>query len=202
MAYAVEVQRRSGDCVAFANFFRDLANHLQSCCAVMHVHADDFRAPPRPRSSQATQADFGPLIDMAGHAEHLPTTLCAELAASFWHAAQNVQTAGLLCSISAFGALAQLLSASRHDEKDEVWLPAAMALRHLACHRDAKQLFVSAGAFDFIADKLQASSTSNNLRLELSKACRELLACFAGQLSEQTAQKLEHTLKDMTPSHV
>jgi len=173
--YAVEFQRRRGDCVLCLKLFDKLAKHLRSDphCRVVEgsVPTDptgDLRVEGRLRSR-----DVSSLINMAAYSETLPTDVLEDVAKAFARIAQDGRTSALLCTASAARALASLLQ----DSTESVALPAARALRSLAQHQDTEHFFAHSGLIDVVRDQLRAAPASSiALRHELATLLRAVAA--------------------------
>mmetsp|Transcript_92045 Transcript_92045/g.281719 ORF Transcript_92045/g.281719 Transcript_92045/m.281719 type:complete len:358 (-) Transcript_92045:33-1106(-) len=187
--YAVEAQRRGGDAVAFAAFFRDLSDVLRQRCSAADSGAwAPMRAPAPPSDSAGRAAvrseDLEPLCDVAEDTGNLPQHLRCEAASAFARLANDHQTVGLLNTTEGLRVLKGLLQTGQ----DDVRAPLTEALRNLedVTRRAAQGAWGAAGPRDRsrgCAGRLWESADAAVMRIDAGRRF-PVLAPGSGVYSE------------------
>lgn len=168
--YAIEFQRRRGDCVAFSNTFERVARYLAPdlCVAAVAGREELPIELPLPIPSDTLmgidEAGLQPLLDMACHNQ-------AEAAAALAERVQDSQAAAALCSAPVFEVLASLLQSDQVD----VAYPTARLLSRLATRKEAATLFHTKGLLPVMQAKAKSAASHAPVRQELTAALRALV---------------------------
>lgn len=173
--YAVEFQRRSGDCVTFNNAFQQALKFLKSRFPIassseQESRPDAFLMPPAP-ALRGDKAGFLPLLDMAGLVEF--PGLQAECASALaQHMAQDGPLAASLCTERAFEEFKKLL---QRDETDVAY-PTARMLSLLVQLPEATHFFLETGLLPLIVEKVRSKTTSSLVQQELLQVLQAAMA--------------------------
>lgn len=178
--YAVEFQRRSGDCVSFQNAFQQACKFLKA-----HFHQPVSENPKDviieespPLTPWSATPEISPLLDMASLV-HSPS-LQAESATALAGMAQDSQVAPFLCTGSAFKEFKKLLQ----NDNTDVAYPTARMLSLLSKHPEACAFFQGEGLLLIMVEKVRSSTTSALVREKLADVLRSALRGCAGALDE------------------
>mmetsp|Transcript_22914 Transcript_22914/g.40980 ORF Transcript_22914/g.40980 Transcript_22914/m.40980 type:complete len:436 (+) Transcript_22914:106-1413(+) len=194
--YAIEFQRRSGDCVTFNNAYQQalkvLKVHFQM---VSNGKEEPLGAHPpgqKRRRGKSSEAEISPLLDMAS----IPG-LQAESATALADMAQDSLVAASLCTASAFKEFKKLLEADNND----VAYPTARMLSMLALCLEAAPHFVEQGFLPIMIEKVRSKATNVLVQRQLSQVLSSAAHRCAGMLGETdrflVRQELTAAMEDM-----
>lgn len=187
--YAVEFQRRSGDCVSFNGAFQLAAQYLKHrFVMVENAPEEAAEEPPPPMLGLATgnldEAAITPLLDLAGQVG-LPS-LQAESAAALAGIAQDSVTAEHLCSNRAFVEISKLLQSDQTD----VAYPTARLLSSLARCPKAQACFSCPGLLLTILEKVRSKRTCQLVQHELAQVLNVAISLCAATLSPDISEEM------------
>jgi len=190
--YAIEFQRRKGDCVAFGKVFQQAAQYLSARLEAVPAAPGATKAPPAPRGTCASRGDgLDPLLQLAGDAS---APLQAEAAVSLSDVARDADAAASLCNVRAFDGLKELL----RSNEDDVAYPTAKALSALSERPEAMPCFAEQDILPLIIDKIRSTATSELVQRELARALNTTITSCAGTLSDKVSEEIMHSLADAT----
>eukprot|EP00747_Dinoflagellata_sp_TGD_P163879 gnl/TRDRNA2_/TRDRNA2_183069_c0_seq1.p1 gnl/TRDRNA2_/TRDRNA2_183069_c0~~gnl/TRDRNA2_/TRDRNA2_183069_c0_seq1.p1 ORF type:complete len:417 (-),score=88.82 gnl/TRDRNA2_/TRDRNA2_183069_c0_seq1:130-1380(-) len=211
--YAVEIQRRGGDGVAFNMIYARASEFILmrigstsygasvpafegpkkvtsgDGCSVFGEPgflADTASADEPPMLSE--NVDLSPLIELA--VLDSQPSLQAECAVALAKAAQDPKVAASLCKVDTFEKVAKLL----HSDNIEVAYPTACLLNLVAQSSEAKSSFASSGILLVMLKKVQAKGTSALVRLQLAQAANLAISRCHEKFSLGASLELEHAL--------
>mmetsp|Transcript_35818 Transcript_35818/g.83317 ORF Transcript_35818/g.83317 Transcript_35818/m.83317 type:complete len:442 (+) Transcript_35818:93-1418(+) len=189
--YAVEFQRRSGDCVTFNKAFQQATKFLVPRFTPVRSVPEasrDFDSAFARFLRTENEGDVTPLLDMAGLVD-LPA-LQAECAAALEDMAQDPRAAAALCSDRAFEEFKKLLQ----NNQTEVAYPTARMLLFLAQCPEAVPRFTDQTLLSMMLDKVQSAATSALVQQQLAQVlCAAITRC-AAKLSRQVA---DHVMSEL-----
>eukprot|EP00931_Biecheleriopsis_adriatica_P103380 TRINITY_DN78223_c0_g1_i1.p1 TRINITY_DN78223_c0_g1~~TRINITY_DN78223_c0_g1_i1.p1 ORF type:complete len:431 (+),score=92.21 TRINITY_DN78223_c0_g1_i1:189-1481(+) len=199
-AYAVEFQRRSGDCITFNYAYQQAVIFLKSEFAVASdTPADQFEGAwlPSPAlcrtatpSGSERDEDISPLLDMAGLAEF--PGLQAESATALAEVAKDSSAASTLCTESAFKEIRKLLQSDSTD----VAYPTARLLSALGHCPQAPQLFVGEGLLPLIIQKVRLKAGGRLVQQEFAQALCSAVRLCAGLMGERERDMAQRHIAD------
>lgn len=184
--YAVEFQRRGGDCFAFQDAFNQAVKFYQARENFYSVTAPEqvLGACPTAPDGPATDRQVAPTLDMASFQE-IPG-LQAEAAAALMELAADPAAAVALCDEQAFAKIQTLLQS---DEQDVAY-PTAKLLFHLLQQGEAERRFANEDFLIQIAQKVSSQVTSALVKNELVKVLNAAKDLSSVQLTAQAKDKI------------
>mmetsp|Transcript_19196 Transcript_19196/g.55746 ORF Transcript_19196/g.55746 Transcript_19196/m.55746 type:complete len:451 (+) Transcript_19196:187-1539(+) len=193
--FAIEFQRRKGDCVAFSKVFLQAAQYLSARLEAVPAAP----VPATPGAGKAPQlqllSDSRPedsldlLLDLAN--DDCPP-LQAEAAISLADVAQDGAGAASLCNARAFRGLKELLKSTQ----DDVAYPTATALSALSQRPEAMSCFAEQDILPLVIDKIRSTATSELVQRELARALNTVITGCAERLSDKVSEEIMHSLAD------
>mmetsp|Transcript_84565 Transcript_84565/g.217876 ORF Transcript_84565/g.217876 Transcript_84565/m.217876 type:complete len:466 (-) Transcript_84565:139-1536(-) len=196
--YAVEFQRRSGDCLTFNNSYQQAVVHLKGVFAqpssFLQMQAVDAQLPqlrmPALSGCSLDQAEVAPLLDMASLTE-LPSVQ-AECATALSDLAQDFESAQNLCSMKAFDNIKKLLQTDQLD----VAYPTSRLLLFLAQCPEAAPFFADGGLLPLMLEKVRSKSTGELVQHKLAQVLHATIGQCGRVLSEAAFQEVELALSE------
>jgi len=172
---ALEVQRRSGDIVAFNHSYHMMADYLKLHVATVENMPDTTNTgiafPPLPTIDEPDLSCLQPLIDMA-NATDAPE-LQAEAAIAFRELAKNHENVSSLCSDRTLGCLKKLLDHNRVD----IAFPAAQVVRILATIPDVASCLCDEEFMASVVQQVNSTSATSLVKRELMHTMGALAKC-------------------------
>jgi len=192
---ALEIQRRSGDAIAFAGIYQRASKHLQNNFAITAGMPQDSvgllaSPPPLLPQGKVDLMDYAPLLDMARQS-HLPD-LQAESAATLASLTADPTVVDALCSEPGpIQDIAKLLDTDRLD----IALPAGTLVSNLAQSRNGMEHFD--GMLEKLLEKVRSlpgspgsNDASSQARRQFAKALAAGTQSCRQRLSEPMARQL------------
>mmetsp|Transcript_26321 Transcript_26321/g.55896 ORF Transcript_26321/g.55896 Transcript_26321/m.55896 type:complete len:443 (-) Transcript_26321:149-1477(-) len=199
--YAIEFQRRSGDCLTFNSAYQRAGSYLAERVTVSNAPKAACQVSPAPLSSIVEgglleEAEISPLLDMAGLVD-LPS-LQAESVTVLERLAQDEKAAGrLLCTAHAFEAIKKLLQTDQND----VAYPTARMLTLLSQCDEAVPRFADHELLSTIVGKVRSEAVSALVQQELAAVLNSAITRCAAALIDKSAdavmRDLAEAMKDM-----
>mmetsp|Transcript_7091 Transcript_7091/g.22148 ORF Transcript_7091/g.22148 Transcript_7091/m.22148 type:complete len:437 (-) Transcript_7091:14-1324(-) len=188
--YAIEFQRRSGDCVTFNTAYQQATKYLlPRFTAVKNVpEATTYPFPRCKAGKNLLEGEILPLLDMAGLID-LPS-LQAESATALADMAQDNQAVATLCNTRAFEEFKKLLQTDQTD----VAYPTARMLLLLAQCPEAVPCFADEALLSMMLDKVQSKATSALVQHQLAEVVNAAISRCAATLSEKVCEDVMSAL--------
>lgn len=209
--YALEFQRRSGDCVMFNRVYQEAASFYQAqsqkADKVYSVTTGTRALPPALPLLPASfgppalpddlgildEADLVPLLDMA-KCEGMPK-LQAEAAAALADLAKNPANVAALCCDRVFETISALMAGKSMDCED-VALPTARSLGCMARRDQAAKYFARTGFLCSVLDKVGQAATPASAKKELAEAVKAAINTkVCSQMAEGDKDELTKALR-------
>lgn len=162
--YAIEFQRRSGDCVAFNKVYQQAAKFFQLHFATKVDFAEGTPEEFPKKQFKNEIQHLPPLIDMAGRVDQ--PSLQAEAAMALAHIAMQDELATSLCTLETFGVSKMLM----HTDCIDIGYPIACMLSSLAQLPEAVPWFQKDDVLlQIIQKKMESQATSALVRQQLAQ---------------------------------
>jgi len=198
--YALEMQRRSGDGVAFDVAFKKAAKYFDerlyfgSTPPAAVAAAAAAAAPVKPPAAPLDIGDSQPMLDMAGM-EELPS-MQAEAAAALadFVVAQPSAAAAALCCREAFDRIRRLLQCDKQD----VVYPTAQLLSQLAKMSEAGPFITEDTFSQLIVEKVCSKESSLLVKTEFTKVVNTIVQQHADKLSSRAKDSITAALGKAT----
>eukprot|EP00440_Ansanella_granifera_P053806 gb/GFBE01058328.1/.p1 GENE.gb/GFBE01058328.1/~~gb/GFBE01058328.1/.p1 ORF type:complete len:427 (+),score=82.11 gb/GFBE01058328.1/:1-1281(+) len=195
--YAIEFQRRSGDCVTFNQVYQKAQSYMKSNFDSLSPSSQQETPLLLPAialqhsSPTSSDAEISPLLDMAGLVEF--PGLQAESATALAEMAKDPIAASTLCTESAFKEFQKLLQSDQTD----VAYPTACLLKSLAQCPEAFVYFALDGFLQLMIDKVRSrTGTAQLVRRELAQALQSATSQSALHMDELDRDMVKRSLND------
>lgn len=188
--YAVEMQRRSGDCIAFQRLYNSAARYLNS--VPNFAETGDAVAPvlePTEPDNASSEVSVAPLLDLA---ESGNMQLQAEAAQGLLQATEDMNLLVQLYTPHAlvvFRNLLQLVCFSIAE-------PLARLLHYLAMSPEAKDRFADQDLLQTMIERVWAPATGRQASVKLAQATHHAITQHCGKLSWITHSDLTFALME------
>lgn len=191
--HAVEMQRRSGDSIAFSSLYGWAFQHFNSCMngAGQAVEADS--QPPTfasaPEQTLGAEASVAPLLDLAKSSNE---QLQAEAAQGLLQAAADANLVLQICTPQAFAVLRNLLQVACFSIAE----PLARVLCCLAALSAAQDNFIDQQLLHPMVGKVWTRTTGQLASEQLARAVCHTISRRVAELSRETSQELTFALTE------
>jgi hypothetical protein len=200
--YIVEMQRRSGDSIAFSRLYRQASYHLTSCrnsqdgnflTGPDHCTGAVDKAPAIPvpdLGTEALDASLAPLFDLLESAGNLK--LQAEAVQSLVEAAKDINLVVQLFTPQAFVAFRNLLQLVCFSIVE----PLAHLLCHLALLARADDNFFDQHLLQAMTEKVWAKETGQRASEHLARSVQHTMSQRVGELPQKANRDLTSALNE------
>jgi len=189
--HMVEMQRRSGDGLAFHRLYQWASQYLNSDADSRHLVVEpQLASVPLPVIEAGGDVSVAPLLDLVGNSGN--AQLQAEGVQGLLHTSKNVDAALQLCStqtLAMFQDLLQLVCFS-------IAAPLSQLLCCLASLPEAEDIFVDQQVLRPMIDKVWAKAAGESVSEQLAQAVCLAIAQHAGELSLYNTRELNFALTE------
>jgi hypothetical protein len=190
--HVVEMQRRSGDSIAFHHLYRWTSQRFSSCShrlglgeAIESHHSTEPHV--ELEGSIDTEGTLEPLLDLASSAN---PQLQVEAAQGLLLAAADTNLALQLCAPQAFTVIQNLLQIVCFSIAE----PLARVMCCLAVMPEAKYNFTNHHLLQSMIQKIWAPTTGQNTSCQFAQIVCQVVTHYVAELSIETSQKLASAL--------
>lgn len=189
--HMVEMQRRSGDSIAFHRLYQWASQHLNSDANSQHLLVEPQGASvPLPVIDAGGDGSVAPLLDLVGNSGN--AQLQAEGLQGLLHTSKNADAALQLCSTQAFVFFQDLLQIVCFS----IAAPLSQLLCYLASLPETRHMFIDQQVLRPMIDKVWAKAAGQFVSEQLAKAVCSVIAQHAGELSLSNNRELIFALTE------
>lgn len=189
--HMVEMQRRSGDSIAFHRLYQWASQHLNSDANSRHLVVEpQLASVPLPVIDAGGVGSVAPLLDLVGNSGN--AQLQAEGVQGLLHTSRNVDAALQLCSKQAFVMFQDLLQLVCFS----IATPLSQLLCRLASLPEAKHMLIDQQVLRPMIDEIWAKAAGQSVSEQLAQAVCFAIAQHAGELSLSNTRELNFALTE------
>jgi len=186
--YIVEMQRRSGDTIAFHRLYSWATERLTSCVASVVTKPACAAVPDMPLADEEDL--LSPLFDLAENSGN--QQLQAEAVQGLLQAANDVNLLVHMCTPHAFMVFKNLLQLVSYSISE----PLAHLLCCLAAVPQAQNQFVDQQILPTMVERVSCNSMGQAASMEMAQAVSRILTSHAAEVPAEATQELRAVLTE------